>query len=142
MECSKTLVDRAKQNPGSKSSQRILALGSEELVAKEVHYHNSCRLKFLKEASVEASEPNEKGVISKRKQHEAAFAVFMPYIDTEIIAKHVPKYVSQLTDLYKEQYKELWGADDQDIDNYLSQTFIRKVQSKFGEKLRIGEESN
>ena len=59
LECSKMLVDFAKQNPNSKISQRILSLGSEELVAKEAHYHNSCRVKFLKEES-------EKSVTSKK----------------------------------------------------------------------------
>ena len=66
----------------------------------------------------------------------------MKYIETEIITKRVPKYVSQLADLYKEQYKEIWGADDHDIDSYLSQSFLRKVQSKFGEEICIGKESN
>lgn len=139
MECSDTLLKAAKQNRGLKSSQRVLALGSEDLVAIEAHYHNTCRLKFLKEVN----EPGKESTgAPTRKQHEKAFDVFMEYIESEIIQKHVPKYVSQLMDLYKEQYKAIWGADDDDIDHYSPQNFIRKLQSKFGERLIIDKESN
>ena len=107
LQCSKTLVDRAKEIPDSIISQRIIGLCSQDLVAKEVHYHNSCKLSFLKKASVEASEPNKKHEASEKKKHEAAFSNLIPYIDTEIMTKKVPQYVFHLKALYKEQYKEL-----------------------------------
>lgn len=140
MECSDTFMNAAKKNMQSEKSQRILALGSEDLVAIEVHYHNTCKLKFLREArgSKEYSTHNT----SNRKQHEKAFEVFMAYIENEVIQKRVPKYVSKLMDLYTEQYKEIWGANDQDIDHYLSQNFIRKLEAKFGERLIIDKSSN
>ena len=66
----------------------------------------------------------------RKKQNEIAFSKLIPYIDTEIITKKVPQYVSHLKALYKEQYKELWGADDENIEDYLSQVFIRNQINK------------
>ena len=35
----------------------------------------------------------------------------------------------------------MWGTDE-GIESYLTQTFVRKIQSKFGEKLIIEKESS
>ena len=66
----------------------------------------------------------------------------MTYIEQEIIQKRVPKYASKLMDLYKENFREMWGGEDEDIESYLSQCFIRKIQNRFGDKLMIKKESN
>ena len=58
---------KRKEIPDSIISQRIIGLCSQDLVAKEVHCHNSCKLSFLKKASVEASEPNKKHESSEKK---------------------------------------------------------------------------
>ena len=136
MECSDMLINAAKRNTGLRNSVRVLALGSEDLVAIEAHYHNSCRLKFLQEANNET----EVGT-SNRKRHEKAFEVFMMYTEHEIIQKRVPKYAAKLMELYKEQYKVMWETDE-NIDAYLAQNFLRKLNNKFGERLLIGKQSN
>ena len=46
-ECSMAFVQAAKSHPTSQQSQRNLSLDSEDLVAKEAHYHNFCKLQIL-----------------------------------------------------------------------------------------------
>ena len=138
LDCSNVIFNAAKQNKQLEKSQRILAFGSEDLIAAKLHYHNTCKLKFLREAN----EISKESTSSFRKQHEKAFEVFMSYINSELIAKQLPKYVSKLMYMYKQHYKEMWGTDDQDIDGYIAQNFTRKLQSKFGEQLQISKSSN
>ena len=88
-------INAAKQNIESKECQRILALGSEDLVAIEVNYHNTCKLKFLREAN---AHKERNTCTSKRKHHEKTFEIFMACIKNYIIQNHVPKYVSNLMD--------------------------------------------
>ena len=141
IEQSNLLIKAAKSKSGLRSSQQILSLGSEDLVAKEAHFHNTCMLKFLQESKAHIESSTHKNISVKRK-HDKTFEEFVTYIEQEVIQKRVPKYASKLMDLYKEKFREMWGGEDEDIESYLSQCFIRKIQNRFGDKLMIKKESN
>ena len=141
MESSGIIINAAKLNPGLETSQRVLALGSEDLVAIAAHYHNSCRLKFLREATESGESSHQAAIMSNRKKHDETFKVFAMHIQSEIIDNRVPKYVSKLMELYKEQYRVIAG-DGKDLEFYPSQALTCKIKSKFGDTLILGKESN
>ena len=138
---SESFVSTAKAHPLIKESQRILALGSEDLVAMEAHYHNTCRLKFFRDAKDDGTPNPTQSPHSIRGKHEKVFQRFMVYIEDEIILKRVPKYVTSLLDLYKDEYKVMFGNDGE-IDSYSTQSLVSKVRGKYGSKLIIDKTAN
>lgn len=69
------------------------------------------------------------------------FLWFLLYVAQEIISNTLQKYGNKLVDMYEEHYRRIWG-DDEEINVYISQSLIRKMQNKFGERLNVSNMSN
>lgn len=78
VESGAVIVSGAKWHPELEKSQRVLALGSEGLVAVEAKYHNSCKHKFLRETGKRDTRTRVEK--SSRKLHQEAFAVLVKFV--------------------------------------------------------------
>lgn len=106
-----------------KTDTKILTLG-EDLIAKNVKYHNSCRRDYLRE------EPAESGSPSSRKTHQEAFRRLSIYIEGEIIANKKPMLASALLNLYQEEYI-IAGGTATEIQDYSVTSLLTKIKSRF-----------
>lgn len=136
LQSSAVIISGAKRHPELEQSQRVLALGSEDLVAIEAQYHNSCKRKFIRETDIHET-PVDK---SNRKSHQEAFAVLVKFVESEIIVKQKPKHLSIVHDLYKEQYLATGGLEE-DFSSYTLQSLTTKLKNTFKERLNIANES-
>ena len=106
---SKAIICAAK----SRGDARILSLG-EDLIAKVVKYHHSCRHDYLRDVPT-STKPVEQ--TSNRKIHNDAFQNISVFIQNEVINKQTPMMASAILRMYKEEYKAC-GGEDKDIKDY------------------------
>lgn len=124
-----TLVQRA---PLSQNSHfKSLILGGVDLIAKEAEYHGSCRVQFMHE-----TEKHDHNTATPVALHKNAFASLCSFVRMEVIHNGKVFLMSSLLELYKSEYSGN-GGDSQDVYSYSSQNLTRKLESKFGNEIRI-----
>ena len=106
-----------------KNDIKILILG-EDLIAKEVKYHNSCMRDYLREEHAESELP------SSTKIHHEAFRKLSIYIEGEIIANKNPMMVSAPLKLYQEEYI-IAGGTAAEIQDYSVASLLIKIKARF-----------
>ena len=120
----------------NKGDTRILAIG-EDLIAKEVKYHHSCRRDYLREESMERK-PAEAN--TNRKIHNEAFEKISVFLQNEVINKQTPMMASAVLRMYKEEYTACGGAEE-DIKGYSVQSLMLKIGNKF-RNIIVDKQSN
>lgn len=107
-----------------KNDTNILVLG-EDLIAKGMQYHNSCRRDYVREETMEAAETSH-----RRKHHHEAFRKLSFFIKNEIIIKKKPMMGSLLLQLYQQEYMAAGGSAAQ-INEYNVQNLLKKIKRNF-----------
>ena len=128
MNGSKSVVACARANPNSTSSQKILALarGTDDLVAPEGMYHNTCRLKFLRSNVAEAASCGY-DFVAPSAVHRVAFEAIQGFIDSQVVAKRIPVAVASVMELYKSEFLASGGISG-DIEGYTTQKLLDKIK--------------
>uniref|UniRef100_UPI00358FD8C4 uncharacterized protein n=1 Tax=Myxine glutinosa TaxID=7769 RepID=UPI00358FD8C4 len=141
MNGSKTVVACARANPNSASSQKILVLagGTDDLVAPEGMYHNTCRLKFLRNSGAENG--GGYNFAAPSAVHKVAFNAMKGFIDSQVVAKRNPVLVASVMELYRSEYLANGGISE-DIEGYTTQKLLDKIKNTYKDNLCHGKESN
>ena len=112
---------------------RILSLG-EDLIAKEVRYHHSCRRMYLRDNFENVNEN------SNRKKHDQAFANLSQFITRDVVEKKIPVMGSILLKLYSQEYLAAGGTEEE-IQKYTLQSLLSKIKTRLSD-IRIEKMSS
>lgn len=134
--CARVMASAAKS-----TNQRIKGLcglhdEGNRLIAKEAHYHKSCRRDYFKEAERLQQETEERDQATSRQIHAETFESISAFITTEVIENGQAILATSLLSMYKAEYIGN-GGKNEDIRSYGSQALMRKVQDKFAKKISI-----
>lgn len=138
--CRDEIINAAKPCPLLPQSEYVLSLHSDDLIAMEPKYHNSCKKKFIWESRESDGQLAEKVENPAKKLHETATQNILQYIDSEIVAKEKPHMINKVMDLYQQEYVAA-GGKQVDLTSYTIQALIKKItSSKLGKKVKISKE--
>ena len=104
-----------------KNDTKILALG-EDLIAKELRYHNSCRRDYPRDENMETE------LTSSRKTHHEAFRKLSIFIEKEIVTNKNSMMASVLLSLYQEEYI-VAGGTASEIQEYCASSLLTKIKA-------------
>ena len=111
---------------------KSLILGGVYLIAEEGEYHGSCRVQFMHE-----TERHDHKVATPYDLHRKVFLSLCTFVQTEVVRNGKVLLMPSLLEHYKAEYSGN-GGDPNDVVTYNSQNLSRKLQSKFGDEVRIG----
>ena len=124
----KTAENSIKQAAIIRKDEVILRkISGEDLVAKEAHYHEECRKKYIntKHISLRCSEKNNQENNQLELAHREAFSVLVEYIEKEIINNATIVRITHLKQHYqlfiKENYPTIYNP------NYRTQKLKEKI---------------
>ena len=103
-----------------------------DLIAREAEYHKSCRVQFDKQTACEKAANKSQ---STYFLHKNAFESLCEFIQNSVIFNMRPVLMSSLHEMYVAEYVGL-GGDKDDITSYSRQDLQKKLNEKYGEKLR------
>ena len=140
---SKRIIHLAKSNPSDPLSQRLLSLGSEDLIAIEAMYHSTCELKYRRRTSCEDFTKE----ISVRQKHTAAFNILVDFVESQVIKQNLPMYISHIYEYYTHEYAKLSSSTHtatREMADYTRQKLTEKLKncSRMEGKLCVAKESN
>ncbi|KAK7076259.1 hypothetical protein SK128_024869, partial [Halocaridina rubra] len=104
-----------------KNDTKFLALG-EDLIAKELRYHNSCTRDYLRDENMETK------LTSSRKTHHEAFRKLSIFIERDIVTSKNPMMASVLLSLYQEEYI-VAGGTATEIQEYCISSLLTKMKT-------------
>ncbi len=110
-----------------------------DFVAKEVRYHQLCRIEFANKAKAEEKKMNVKNAEwhQSRKVHNTAFESLSSFIDGIIIKEEEVHLLSDLHRDYMSIYEEADGGMTQHKSNFTEHHLAEKISKHYGEKVRI-----
>lgn len=122
---------RQRENQSKNERVKSLIQSGVDLIAKEAEYRKSCRIQFLNETA-DQDEPRQQ----RQSYHKDAFANLVAFIQCEVLEKHLSVLVSDLLNMYREEYTNLAG-EEKDVQAYTAQNLTRKLKEHFKAQIKV-----
>ena len=132
----KTAEDSIKEAASKKQDEHILGKVQDiDLVAREVHYHASCRKDYTREAERHGTAPKDEDEIRKQTAHKAAFDYIVKYVKESIFEG---ANVERMT-MLKEKYQQFMLENSPQFYNkdYKTENLKHKLEKEFGKDIQF-----
>ena len=110
----------------------------DDFVAKEVRYHQLCRIEFSNRAkATEKSLPKNDEWHQSRKAHNKAFESLSFFLDEIIIKKEEVHLLEDLHQIYMSAYEEAYDGIVETSGHYTAYYLAEKIASHYTDKIKI-----
>jgi hypothetical protein len=118
-------IMEAAQLQDNDTSRTILAIPG-DLLAKEAKCHDSCKRNFIKAGKALTNPKEDSGQETVRTRHSKAFEHLSLFLKDEVVRKGKPMLASTIFALYRQEFINAGGRDEE-INDYSVQSLLKKV---------------